>query len=116
HLPALENLSLSGTAITDAGARELAHCHSLARLDLGWTRKGDGAIRALAGKRALTHLSSGVGVTDAGIPLLHEIPVFKSWQGGAIWNGLKSYESVPNNFNMGGHLHDLRMDTRHRFT
>src|SRR4029079_14805965 len=111
HLPALENLSLSGTAITDAGARELAHCHSLARLDLGWTRKGDGAIRALAGKRALTHLSSGVGVTDAGIPLLHEIPVFKSWQGGAIWNGLTSHDSEPNHHNMRGPFTDRGMQS-----
>jgi hypothetical protein len=111
HLPALENLSLSGTAITDAGARELAHCHSLARLDLGWTRTGDGAIRALAGKRALTHLSSGVGVTDAGIPLLHEIPVFKSWQGGAIWNGLTSYDSEPNHLNMRGPFTDRGMQS-----
>jgi len=111
HLPALENLSLSGTAITDAGARELAHCHSLARLDLGWTRTGDGAIRALAGKRALTHLTTGVLVTDAGIPLLHEIPVFKSWQGGAIWNGLTSYDSEPNHLNMRGPFTDRGMQS-----
>jgi len=111
HLPALENLSLSGTAVTDAGARELAHCHSLARLDLGWTRTGDGAIRALAGKRALTHLTTGVAVTDAGIPLLHEIPVFKSWQGGDVWNGLTSYDSEPNHLNIRGPFTDRGMQS-----
>jgi Leucine-rich repeat (LRR) protein len=109
HLPALEILSLAGTAISDAGARELAHCHALVRLDLSWTRTGDGAICALAGKRALTHLTSGVGVTDAGIPWLHELPVFKSWQGGDVWNGLTSYDSEPNHLNLRGPFSDRGM-------
>jgi hypothetical protein len=109
RLPALENLSLAGTAISDEGARELAHCHALVRLDLSWTRTGDGAIRALAGKRALTHLITGVGVTDAGIPLLHELPVFKSWQGGDVWNGLTSYDSEPNHLNLRGPFTDRGM-------
>ena len=109
HLPALENLSLAGTAISDTGARELAHCDSLVRLDLGWTRTGDGAVRALAGKRALTHFSSGVGVTDAGIPSLHEIPVFKLWQGGDVWNGLTSYDSEPNHLSIRGPFTDRGM-------
>jgi Leucine-rich repeat (LRR) protein len=106
HLPALDNLSLAGTAISDAGARELANCHSLARLNLGWTRTGDGAIRALAGKRALTHFTSGAGVSDAGIPLLHEIPAFKSWQGGNVQNALLSYDSEPNHLNLRGPFTD----------
>jgi len=109
HLPALQNLSLSGTAITDAGARELSHCDSLVRLDLAWTRTGDGAIRALAGKRALTHLTTGAGVTDEGIPLLHGIPAFKSWQGGDVWNGLTSYDSEPNHLNIRGPFTDRGM-------
>ena len=109
HLPSLENLSLAGTAITDAGARELSHCDTLARLNLGWTRTGDGAIRALAGKPALTHLSTGVGVTDAGIPLLHEIPAFKSWRGGAVENALTSYDSEPNHLNIRGSFTDAGM-------
>ena len=109
HLPALENLSLAGTAITDAGATELAHCRALARLDLGWTRTGDGAIRALAGLQSLTHLSSGVAVSDAGIPLLHEIPVFKTWRGGDAWNALTSYSSEPNHLNLRGPFTDRGM-------
>ncbi|HEV8214187.1 MAG TPA: hypothetical protein VGP95_00085, partial [Gemmatimonadaceae bacterium] len=111
HLPALENLSLAGTAITDAGARELAHCHALERLDLGWTRTGDGAIRALAGARSLTHLTTGVAVTDAGIPLLHEIPTFKSWQGGDVWNALTSYDSRPNHLTLRGPFTDRGMQS-----
>jgi Leucine Rich Repeat (LRR) protein len=109
HLPALENLSLAGTAISDEGARELAHCHALARLDLSWTRTGDDAIRALAGRRALTHLTTGAGVTDAGIPLLHEIPVFKSWLGGDVWNALTSYDSRPNHLTIRGPFTDRGM-------
>ncbi len=109
QLPALENLSLAGTAITDGGARELAHCHALTRLDLGWTRTGDRAIAALAGKRALTHLTTGVGVSDAGIPLLHEIPAFKSWQGGEFKSGLTSYDSQPNHLTLRGPFTDRGM-------
>ena len=109
QLPSLENLSLAGTAITDAGASELANCHKLARLNLGWTRTGDGAIRALAGKAALTHFSSGVGVSDAGIPLLHDIPPFKTWQGGDAWNALTSYDSEPNHLNLRGPFTDQGM-------
>jgi hypothetical protein len=81
-LPALEMLSLAGTQVTDEGAAHLAHCHQLQEVTLSWTRTGDGALRALAGKRKLHHFMSGNGVTDAGIRLLHELPVFKSWQGG----------------------------------
>jgi Leucine-rich repeat (LRR) protein len=106
HLPALDNLSLAGTAITDAGARELANCHGLARLNLAGTQTGDGAIRALAGKRALTHFTSGAGVTDAGIPLLHEIPAFKSWHGGDVESALLSYDSEPNHLNLRGPFTD----------
>ena len=109
HLSAIENLSLNGTAITDAGARELAHCHALVRLDLGWTRTGDGALRALAGNRTLTHLTTGAGVTDSGIPLLHDIPAFKSWQGGDVWNALTSYDSQPNHLTLRGPFTDRGM-------
>jgi len=110
HLPALEDLSLNGTAISDAGAPALAHCHTLVRLDLGWTNTGDGAIRFLAGLRGLTHLTSGARVTDAGIPLLHDIPAFKTWQGGDVWNGLTSYDSQPNHLTLRGPFTDRGME------
>ena len=51
-------------------------------MNLAWTATGDGALRALAGKPHLHTFRSGNGVTDAGIALLHELPVFKTWQGG----------------------------------
>jgi len=79
-LPALERISLSWTGVTDAGVASLAACEHLERVDLTATATGDGAIRALAGKRSLRDFRSGNGVTDAGIPLLHDIPSFKKWQ------------------------------------
>jgi Leucine Rich repeat len=94
-LPALETLSLAGTPITDEGAAHLAHCDQLQEVNLSWTRTGDGALRALAGKRNLHHFMSGNGVTDAGTPLLHELPVFKSWQGGEPRMALSDIDAGP---------------------
>jgi hypothetical protein len=35
------------------------------------------------GTRTLHEFASGNGLTDAGIPLIHDRPVLKTWQGGA---------------------------------
>ena len=80
HLPQLRTLSL-WNRVTEAGIAVLAHCHELEHLNL-WAPPdvGDAAVRALAGKRKLHHLT--IALTDAGLPLLHELPVFKSWHGG----------------------------------
>lgn len=109
ELPALETLSLAGTRITDEGAAHLAHCHELRQLDLSWTRTGDGALKALAGKRKLAVLASGNDVTDEGIPLLHELPVFKTWHGGEIKMALLSYRSLPNHLSLRGQFTDHGM-------
>jgi len=106
HLPGLETLSLAGTPITDEGVVHLAHCHELRQVDLSWTRTGDAALRALAGKRKLHDFASGNGVTDAGIPLLHELPVFKSWQGGEVRMALLGYRSSPNHLSLRGPFSD----------
>ena len=82
RLPRLERLDLSGTSITDAGVAHLRGCEALRDVNLAWTATGDGALRALAGKPHLHTFRSGNGVTDEGIALLHEWPVFKTWQGG----------------------------------
>ena len=81
NLPALEMLRLTNTRVTDAGMDHLRECGALRQVDLMWTRTGDGAIAALAGKRALTHFQSGTMVTDAGLALLHDLPVFATWNG-----------------------------------
>ena len=109
HLTALESLSLAGTRITDEGAAHLTHCKELRRVDLSWTRTGDGALRALAEKRELRELATGDGVTDAGIALLHELPVFKSWHGGEPKMALLSYRAEPNYLSLRGHFSDRGM-------
>jgi Leucine-rich repeat (LRR) protein len=108
-LPALETISLAWTRITDEGVVHLAQCVELQHVNLSWTRTGDGALKALAGKRKLQHLSSGNEVTDAGIPLLHELPFFKSWQGGEPKMALLSYRSDPNQLSLRGTFTDRGM-------
>lgn len=108
-LPALETVSLAGTRVTDEGVAHLAHCYELQHVNLSGTRTGDGALRALAGKRKLRHFASGNDVTDAGIPLLHELPVFKSWQGGEPKMALLSYSSDPNHLSLRGSFTDRGM-------
>ncbi len=95
-LPCLESIAVSWTAITDAGARHLAACRGLRSVDLGATDCGDGAIRALAGMPHLQVFRSGNGVTDEGIGWLHDIPIFKTWHGGASRMGLTSADAQPN--------------------
>jgi hypothetical protein len=96
RLTGLERLDLSGTSITDAGVAHLRGCELLRDVNLAWTATGDGALRALAGKPHLHTFRSGSGVTDAGIALLHEWPVFKTWQGGPEHIGLLDATPSPN--------------------
>jgi len=96
ELPTLETVSLAMTRVTDAGVAHLATCEGLRQVDLTWTSTGDGAIRALAGKDQLHRFRSGNGVTDAGLAMLHEWPVFKTWRGGTETMALLSYDAGPN--------------------
>jgi hypothetical protein len=96
HLPALESITLQWTSVTDAGAAHLAACGNLRAVDLMGTRTGDGAIRALTGKSKLHDFRSGNAVTDAGLALLHEFPVFKRWQGEEPEMGLLRFDARPN--------------------
>jgi hypothetical protein len=84
HLPRLRRLQMTWPQrISDAGAAYLAYCGQIENVNLLGTPTGDGAINALRGRRSLTHLVTGKQVTDAGIPLLHDIPAFRSWRDGA---------------------------------
>jgi len=96
RLPALESIVLAWTRVTDAGMPHLAACEHLRAVDLSGTQTGDGAIRALAGKRELRDFRSGNEVTDAGLALLHGLPVFKSWQGGEPRMSLLRFDAGPN--------------------
>jgi hypothetical protein len=105
-LPDLVHVSLSGTRISDAGVAHLAGCHALEHVDLTWTNTGDGALRSLAGKPRLRTLRTGNAVTDGGLSLLHDFPVFKSWQGGEAEFALLSYEAAPNHLMLRGRITD----------
>ena len=109
ELPALKTLSLGMTRVTDDGVANLAQCHELQELDLAWTGTGDRALRMLAGKQKLRRFVTGPGVTDAGIPLLHELPVFKSWHGGEPKMALLSYSAEPNYLLLRGSFTDRGM-------
>jgi len=106
-LPSLKSIGLWWTGVTDDGVQHLSHCHDLERANLGGTRTGDGALRAIAGKQKLRSLMTGGFVTDAGLPLLHELPVFKTWHGGEAKMALLSYDSEPNRLALRGSFSDL---------
>jgi hypothetical protein len=96
HLPQLESIVLTWTRTTDVGAAHLVACENLQSVDLNGTQTGDGAIHALAGKHKLRDFRSGNAVTDAGLALLKELPVFRSWQGGAPRMSLLGFDAGPN--------------------
>ncbi|MBC7896330.1 MAG: hypothetical protein H7066_13020, partial [Cytophagaceae bacterium] len=96
ELRALETISLARTRTSDVGAAELSHAHALTEVDLSGTWCGDGAMRALAGKAHVCVLRTGDATTDAGLALLHELPVFKRWQGGTPQFALLSDTAAPN--------------------
>jgi len=107
HLPRLRTLSLAWNRVTPEGITVLAHLDELEHLDLWSSGVGDAALRALAGKRRLRHLA--IVVTDAGLPLLHALPVFKSWQGGDAELSLLGHRSVPNHLTLRGSFTDRGM-------
>jgi hypothetical protein len=88
--------------ISDTGLGNLAPCDLLEVVNLMGTPAGDGTLRALAGKAALNVLHTGRGVTDAGLPLLHELPVFKTWHGGEAQFDLMSFAGKPNHLLLDG--------------
>ena len=108
-LPELETVSLAWTKVTDAGVAHLSGCERLSNVNLQGTSSGDGALRALAGKARLCQLRTGNAVTDAGLALLHEMPIFKSWHGGEPKMGLLSYDAGPNYLLLRGPFTDRGM-------
>lgn len=89
--------------ISDAGVANLSSCEKLERVDLLGSPTGDGAIRALRGKPNLRVFKTGKLVTDAGLPLLHDFPVFKSWRGGEMKYGLMTFDDAePNHLMVDG--------------
>lgn len=99
--------------ITDAGIANLRACDQLEEVDLLGCNTGDGAIAALAGKPNLRLFKTGRNVTDDGLPLLHQFPAFKTWQGKEPEFGLMSFSAEPTDLLIDGPftqkgLHSLR--------
>ena len=110
QLPALREFYLyHHHGISDAGLANLAFCEQIERVDLLGSHAGDGVIRALTGKTKLRHFKSGDLVTDAGLPLLHQLPVFKAWQGGKPEWSLMSFDAEPNLLLLRGQITDRGM-------
>jgi hypothetical protein len=70
--------------ITDVGVANLRFCDQLERVNLMGSPTGDGAIEALQGKPSLSVSAPAGFVTDAGLPLLHNFPMLKTWHGGEV--------------------------------
>jgi hypothetical protein len=105
----LQTFSLAWTNVTDAGVAHLSGCQRLRDVNLQGTSCGDGALRALAGMPGLCRLRTGNSVTDAGLAVLEEIPIFKSWHGGEPDMGLLSYDAGPNYLLLRGSFTDRGM-------
>ena len=107
HLRGLRRFTSCWTPrISDAGVANLTFCDELEHVNLMGTLTGDGAIHALRGKGRLRHLKTGRLVTDAGVSLLHDLPGFKTWQGGEGNLGLMSFDSEPNHLLLDGPFTD----------
>jgi len=101
HLPELRRFAICWErGISDAGIANLAACDRLENVNLLGSPTGDGAIAALRGKPQLRYFKTGRLVTDAGLPMLHDFPVFKSWQGGEPRYDLMSFGDTGPNFVM----------------
>ena len=92
--------------ITDAGVAQLASCDHLESVNLMGTPTGDGAIGALRGKRNLQRFKTGRLVTDAGLPLLHEFPAYRTWRDSEVSYDLMSFQGEPNNLLIDGPFTD----------
>jgi hypothetical protein len=101
HLPELRRFAICWErGISDEGIANLAACDRLENVNLLGSPTGDGAIAALRGKPHLRYFKTGRLVTDAGLPMLHDFPVFKSWQGGEPRYDLMSFGDTGPNFVM----------------
>ena len=100
-LPALRRFQMCWqSGISDTGVANLAFCEHLENVNLLGTPTGDGAVKALRGKPHLRHFRTGRMVTDEGLPLFHDYPVFKTWQGGEPRYDLMSFGDADPNFLM----------------
>jgi ankyrin repeat protein len=84
HLPELRSFAMTWQkGISDEGAANLKYCNNIESVKLMGSPTGDGTIAALRGKAKLNRFESGRLVTDAGLAMLHDFPLLKSWHGPA---------------------------------
>jgi hypothetical protein len=103
HLPELREFEMFWQArITDEGIVHLRHCEQLESVDLLGCNLGDGAIAALTGKVKLRRFKTGKYVTNDGLKLLHQFPLFESWHGGEARFGLMSFAAEATNLLIDG--------------
>jgi hypothetical protein len=103
HLPELKRFNAWWSQrVSDVGMSNLRFCDRLESVDVMGTHTGDGTLEALAGKRELRQVKTGRLVTDAGLQFIHQIPAFKSWQGGEPRYELMSYNGKPTHVMLDG--------------
>jgi hypothetical protein len=91
---------------SDVGAANLSGCERLEEVSLLGTPTGDGALRALAGKPRLRRVATGRCVTDAGLAILRDFPVFAGWRGGDPAYDLMGSDAGPNQLIVDGPFTD----------
>jgi len=107
HLKALQRFQLCwAQRVSDAGVANLTLCDEIESVNLMGTPTGDGAINALRGKRRLHTFHTGKLVTDRGIPLLHDFPVFTRSQQPQVSYDLMSFSAGANDLLLDGPFTD----------
>jgi ankyrin repeat protein len=102
-LPSLTSFTLQWDRnLSDAGVATLKYCDQLEEVDLLGSRTGDGTIGALVGKARLSRVTTGMLVTDAGLPLFHRFPAFKTWSGAKPQYSLMDFRDESNNLLLDG--------------
>ena len=112
HLTSLRDFKMCWQqGISDAGTSHLRFCERLESVNLMGTATGDETIRALAGKPFLKNLRTGRTVTDDGLAMLQEFPVFKNWQDGKTEYGMLSADAGPNHLMIDGPFSDKGLNS-----
>ena len=107
HLRALRRFQMCwAQRVSDAGVANLSFCDEIETVDLMGTPTGDGTINALRGKRRLRSFKTGKLVTDRGIPLLHDFPVFRASGEPLVTYDLMSFSAGSNDLLLDGPFTD----------
>jgi hypothetical protein len=96
ELPGIRTMRLGHhTTVSDRGIANLRSCERLEFVDLMGTPTGDGAIEALTAKPNLCRFYAGNLVSDQGLLQFHDFPAFKTWAGGDVHFELDAFDAFP---------------------